>query len=101
MMVSLERRSCSPILEISTPSMTIFPPADSRIRNRATVRLDLPAPVRPKIPIWRENGCHSLVGTKYMKITLLIGTIYWLSNIGGGFVLRLDLPAPVRPTMPI
>ena len=33
------------------PSITILPPALSRIRNKAKVRDDLPAPVRPTMPI--------------------------------------------------
>ena len=60
MIVSRDRRSFSPILEISISSMTILPPADSRIRNKARVRLDLPAPVRPTIPILREKNEISL-----------------------------------------
>ena len=51
MIVSLERRSCSPIVAISIPSIKILPPALSRMRNKAKVRDDLPAPVRPTIPI--------------------------------------------------
>ena len=51
MIVSLDRRSWSPILEMSMPSITIFPPALSRIRNKAKVSVDLPAPVRPTMPI--------------------------------------------------
>lgn len=50
-MVSLPLRSCSPMSEILWPSITIWPPADSINRNRATVREDLPAPVLPTIPI--------------------------------------------------
>ena len=50
MMVSCDRRSCSPIAAISKPSIRIRPPALSRIRNKAKVRVDLPAPVRPTIP---------------------------------------------------
>jgi len=72
MIVSRDRRSWSPILAISTPSTMIRPPALSRIRNKAKVSVDLPAPVRPTIPTWkhrfsvltqcsvtwrRENGC--------------------------------------------
>ena len=72
MIVSRDRRSWSPILAISTPSTMIRPPALSRIRNKAKVSVDFPAPVRPTIPTWkhrfavvtqcsvtwrRENGC--------------------------------------------
>ena len=56
MIVSLERRSCSPIVAISIPSIKILPPALSRMRNKAKVRDDLPAPVRPTIPIcWNDK----------------------------------------------
>ena len=51
MMVSRERKSCSPRVAMSTPSMVIFPPAPSRIRNKANVNDDFPAPVRPTMPI--------------------------------------------------
>lgn len=51
MMVSRERKSCSPRVAMSTPSMVIFPPALSRIRNKANVNDDFPAPVRPTMPI--------------------------------------------------
>ena len=50
-METRDRNSCKPILEISTPSITMEPPADSMIRNKARVKEDLPAPVRPTIPI--------------------------------------------------
>ena len=48
--VSLDRRSCSPIVPISTLSMMILPIAGSIILNKAKVREDFPAPVRPTIP---------------------------------------------------
>lgn len=51
MIVRRDRRSWSPIVAISTPSITIRPPALSRMRNNAEVSVDLPAPVRPTIPI--------------------------------------------------
>ena len=40
-----------PIVEISIPSMIISPFTASMIRNNAKVKLDLPAPVLPTIPI--------------------------------------------------
>jgi hypothetical protein len=52
MMVSFDRSDPSPIFAMSMPSMTIDPPTDSRIRNRARVSDDFPAPVRPTIPIF-------------------------------------------------
>ena len=60
MMVRRERRSCSPMVAISTPSITILPPALSRIRNNAKAREDLPAPVRPTMPIYEIQGHQSL-----------------------------------------
>lgn len=52
MIVSLFLRSCRPMVEISTSSMMMRPPAASMMRNRQLVRLDFPAPVRPTMPIW-------------------------------------------------
>ena len=54
MMVILERRSSSPNWEMSHPSMRIEPFAGSMMRNRARVSDDLPAPVRPTIPTFRD-----------------------------------------------
>ena len=51
MMVSLDLRSCSPIVLIFIPSMLISPPAASMIRNKDNVMDDFPAPVLPTIPI--------------------------------------------------
>ena len=50
-MVIRDRRLWTPSLEISVLSMVIRPSAASIIRNSANVREDLPAPVRPTIPI--------------------------------------------------
>ena len=50
MIVIDERKLCSPISEMSMPSIFIVPSAASIIRNRAKVKEDLPAPVRPTIP---------------------------------------------------
>ena len=44
-------RSCSPMSEIRTPSITILPPAASISLNNAKVKDDFPAPVLPTIPI--------------------------------------------------
>lgn len=51
MMVIRERRSCSPILIISMPSISMLPPAGSMMRNKDNAIDDLPAPVRPTMPI--------------------------------------------------
>ncbi len=49
-----ERRLSSPILRTSTPSMIMLPVGSAR-RNRAVIMLDLPAPVRPTIPIFSQG----------------------------------------------
>lgn len=59
MMVSLDRRSCRPISDIFTLSMVISPPAASSNLKRQSVIEDLPAPVRPTIPICAET--HGVV----------------------------------------
>jgi hypothetical protein len=50
-MVIRDLRSCSPIIDISTPSICILPFAASIILNNARVKDDFPAPVLPTIPI--------------------------------------------------
>jgi hypothetical protein len=53
MMVSLERRVWRPILLRSTPSRSTLPSSPTSMsRKRRRERLDLPAPVRPQIPIF-------------------------------------------------
>ena len=61
MIVSLERRSRSPIVAISIPSIKILPPALSRMRNKAKVRDDFPAPVRPTTPICKKKKTYHFV----------------------------------------
>lgn len=51
MMASLLRRSRSPICPMSSPSTTILPADGSIMRNSASASDDLPAPVRPTMPI--------------------------------------------------
>lgn len=53
-MLSFPRRSWSPIVDMSIPSMKILPPAGSRILNKQFDRVDLPAPVLPTIPICKK-----------------------------------------------
>ena len=43
-------------LEMSTPSMRMAPVSKGDIRNSVTIRLLLPLPVRPAIPIF-SLGC--------------------------------------------
>lgn len=54
-MVSLERKSCRPMVEMSWPSIHMLPPAALMMRKRARVNEDLPAPVRPTMPILRGD----------------------------------------------
>ena len=91
MMVSLERRSCNPMSAMSSPSMIIFPWVASMMRNKARVREDFPAPVRPTMPIWESNRetkilnisdrllCHS--GTPENGISCVIKKIDDLTSI--------------------
>lgn len=60
MMVTLKRRSWSPIVAMLIPSMRISPLAASLIRNKPRVREDLPAPVRPTMPTYTERSCCEL-----------------------------------------
>jgi len=53
-MVSLLRRSCKPMSAMFTPSIVILPSAASIILNKARVRDDLPAPVRPTMPTYKN-----------------------------------------------
>ena len=55
MIESLERRSLSPIFEMSIPSIVMLPQQDSMMRNKASVIEDFPAPVRPTIPIYMQK----------------------------------------------
>jgi hypothetical protein len=54
-MASLDRSSGSPMFDIFLPSISISPAEISIIRNKLSVRDDLPLPVRPHIPIWNYN----------------------------------------------
>ena len=50
-MVILDRKSCNPILAISTLSILMDPETASIILNNDRVNDDFPAPVLPTIPI--------------------------------------------------
>lgn len=45
-------RSWRPNLQMSTPSMIIFPPEGSTTLKKAWINVDLPLPVRPTTPIF-------------------------------------------------
>lgn len=54
-MLRFPRRSWSPIVDISIPSIIILPPDPSRTLNKQFVSVDLPAPVLPTIPTWNRK----------------------------------------------
>lgn len=59
MIDSALRTSWSPIVDISTSSMTIEPETASTIRKRATIMDDLPAPVLPSSSATRDTAQRS------------------------------------------
>ena len=56
MMLSLDRKSWRPILQISTSSITIVPSLGSTMRKRACINVDFPLPVRPTTPTFFLPG---------------------------------------------
>ena len=66
MMVSLERRSWSPIFPIAWSSITMDPAVASMMRNRASVMDDLPAPVRPTIPTCEKKTVFCVPGQPFL-----------------------------------
>lgn len=74
MMVSLDLRSCRPISAIFTSSTVISPAAASSSLKRQSVMEDLPAPVRPTIPICA--GTHTQLWL--MKPSRRPNIAYWL-----------------------
>ena len=60
-MVTLDLRSSSPIEEMLIPSIRMFPPAGSMMRNIAKASDDLPAPVRPTTPTYVHNNMHAIL----------------------------------------
>ena len=56
MMLSLLRKSCSPILQMSTLSISIVPSLGSTILKSAWINVDFPLPVRPTIPTFFLPG---------------------------------------------
>jgi hypothetical protein len=54
-----ERRSCRPMSAIFMPSISMHPPAASRMRNSDSAIDDFPAPVRPTIPIYNQDEYNS------------------------------------------
>ena len=62
-------------MAISTPSMRIRPPALSRIRNKAKANEDLPAPVRPTMPICREENNRSTANKRAYDQNIILTTL--------------------------
>lgn len=56
MKVTLLRNACKESLEMSTPSSKIYPVLSSTVLSRLFKIEDLPAPVRPTIPILPQGG---------------------------------------------
>lgn len=71
--LSLPRRSWSPIVDMSIPSIIILPPDLSTILNRQFESVDLPAPVRPTIPICNEMIMNSL----HCAFCKGLGPLHW------------------------
>ena len=80
-MVSRARRSLSPMVAISTPSMTILPPDFSRIRNNAKAKDDFPAPVRPTMPICRAFNKAIFVTEKMIIMIMTTITTKWTTPV--------------------
>ena len=55
-MLNLDRKSCSPMEEMLVPSTQISPAAGSTIRKKVCMRVDLPLPVRPTMPVFVPPG---------------------------------------------
>ena len=56
MMLNLDRKSCSPIEEMLMPSIRTWPAAGSTMRKSVCIRVDLPLPVLPTIPVFIPPG---------------------------------------------
>ena len=61
MMHSLDLSVCSGTVAMSTSSMKILPPVSGSMRNRATIRLLLPEPVRPAMPTFSRPAMEKLM----------------------------------------
>lgn len=59
-MVSLDLSAASPMAFVSTPSIATEPPSQSTIRNNTCMRVLLPLPVRPTMPIFSPGLAQSV-----------------------------------------
>ena len=77
--LSLDRKSCNPISDISTPSMIIRPADGSTIRNKAWMRVDFPLPVRPTTPTFLSPGNVQLIPLRTIGMSWLY--LIWRPSI--------------------
>ena len=68
MIVSLLRRSVSPILDISRPSIIIRPPVASTKRKKDNAKVLFPEPVRPKMPTYENCQIGTIVLTSCIDL---------------------------------
>ena len=66
------RRSCRPMSRHSIPLIFMLPFGSASLKNEAT-KEDLPAPVRPTIPIYLKRMFLHII---YLVCTLAHGTLY-------------------------
>lgn len=52
MILNLDRKSCSPMAEMFTPSNSTCPVVGSTMRKSVCMRVDLPLPVLPTMPVF-------------------------------------------------
>ena len=82
MMEILDRRSCNPMLLVSIPSIKIFP-SGSLNRKRAEISDDLPAPVRPTIPIFLyDQMVSSFYTTCFIYVLYVIHLFFCIDQKG-------------------
>ena len=94
MIVILSLRSESPSLEISTPSINIYPSLASMILHRVKQSVDLPAPVLPTTPIFYPASIFRFrllstrsVSSQYLALKFLNSISPHVPNPAGIFPL--------------
>lgn len=95
MMEIFERQCWRLTIALARPSMTMAP-SSSQSRNSAWIRDDLPAPVRPTIPIymeWNENENIDL-WKKTNHQSRFIMTKFEGSTSNKKWIARMNLPFP-------
>ncbi len=82
MIVSLLRRSVSPILDISRPSIIIRPSVASTKRKKDNAKVLFPEPVRPKMPTYGNSQIGTIVLIGYIDLfTRFDGEIQVMQDI--------------------